>query len=79
MYVINKENLGELQRIIREVMLIVQVESKEKLPYFYNILKIMKNNIKICIDNQYQGIDELSKYLYEDWRAVCNIQKGIPS
>lgn len=44
---------------------------------FQPILQIISSNIEQCIKCNFDGIDELSGYIYEDWRRVCVGKKGI--
>lgn len=62
-----KENLMELYNHINEAIRCI-TEYSSKAPNFLKYLFLMKKNIKICIDCNYVGMEELSRYLYEDWR-----------
>ena len=40
-------------------------------------LQIIANNIEQCIIYNFDEIEELSRYVYEDWRNVCTGKIGI--
>lgn len=44
---------------------------------FMPTLQIISRNIEQCIKYNFDGIEELSRYVYEDWRIVCVGKKGI--
>ncbi|MDE7422776.1 MAG: hypothetical protein K2N51_03655 [Lachnospiraceae bacterium] len=75
---IHKENLMELSNNISEAIRYI-TEYSSKTPDFLKYLIIMKKNIQICIECNYDGIEELSKYLCEDWRQLFKGNDGIES
>lgn len=44
---------------------------------FKQILIMLVNNIEKCIKYDFDGIKELSRYVYEDWKCVCLGKNGI--
>lgn len=39
--------------------------------------QIICNNIEQCIINGFDGIQELRRYIFEDWRTVCVGKNGM--
>ncbi|WP_099467935.1 hypothetical protein [Konateibacter massiliensis] len=74
---ITRDNIKVLQKELAEVILLLEKETTNKYPSFYPDLERMKKNIEICIECNFDGINDLYKYLLEDWKKVCDINIGI--
>lgn len=77
MKILTKEQLSELkQRIDQMLTLLEMYEISAKLG-FQAVLQMISHNIEKCIKCDFDGIEELSRYIYEDWRTVCVGKNGI--
>lgn len=72
---INKQQLLNLKEQLNNAISIV--ERQKETPKFLLPLSIMKKNIVICIENDYDGIEELVRYLSEDWALACKCDNGL--
>jgi hypothetical protein len=74
---ITSDNIIILQKELVDVLVLIEKETKNKYPSFYSYLKLMNKNVEICIKCNFDGINDLYKYLLEDWKEVCDINTGI--
>ena len=73
--VVNKQQLLCLKNELENAISITN--NQGEIPKFFSYLGIMKKNIETCIDCDYDGIEELTSYLCEDWTMVCKIDCGL--
>lgn len=74
---ITSDEVLTLQKELTDVLKIIENETVDKYPTFYSYLNLMKRNVEICIECNFDGINDLYKYLREDWRAVFTENAGI--
>jgi hypothetical protein len=74
---INKQQLLHLKAELTRAISIVNRQKQKEIPKFLSFLNIMKKNIETCVDNDYDGIDELVGYLCEDWTLACKSEHGL--
>lgn len=77
----NKHTLSTLEcdrlyKICLELMTKIEC-IRDTYPVFYNNIKLMTNNLGICIDADYDSIDELTDYLKEDWTSIFRREKKM--
>ena len=73
--VVNKQQLLCLKNELENAISITN--NQGEIPKFFSYLGIMKKNIETCIDCDYDGIEELTSYLCEDWTMACKIDCGL--
>ena len=68
---LQKEDLIFINNAIKTIMhLLVEYDISHTAP-FTKTLTMISNNIDICIRQDCFGLEELNKYIYEDWRNIC--------
>lgn len=77
MTVLQNEQLLLLKQNINEMIIILETYDIYETAKFRPILRIISKNIEQCIRCDFDGINELSTYVYEDWRSVCVGENGI--
>lgn len=75
--IVNQEELLIIKHKLEQVIITIRTYSKVQKPRFLEYLLLMNKNIQICVNCNYQGIEELSKYLYEDWMNACKLENGV--
>lgn len=75
--IMNQEELHIIKNKLEQAIIMIHTYNKGQKPKFLKYLLLMSKNIQICIDCTYQGIEELSEYLYEDWMTACKLENGI--
>lgn len=77
MIILQNGQLSLLKQKINEMIVMLETHDTFATAKFQTILQIIYKNIEQCIMNDFDGIKELSRYVYEDWRNVCVGQNGI--
>lgn len=77
MMVFQKEQIILLREHINEIIALLEKYDTLHTAQFRPTLTMMARNIEQCINNQFEGIEELSKYIFEDWRIACVGEYGI--
>ncbi len=77
MIILQKSQLCLLRQKINEMIAMLRAQNISASAKFLPALQIISNNIKTCTANDFDGIKELSGYVYEDWRSVCLGKNGI--
>lgn len=77
--VIDKQQLLCIQDELVNAISIINNQKQGEIPKFLSCLNIMKKNIETCIDCEYDGIEELTVYLCEDWTTACKMDCGLGS
>ena len=77
MTVLQNEQLFILKQMIDKMLDLLKMYDVFKSAKFQPTLKIISSNIEQCIKHNFDGVEELSRYIYEDWRNVCVGNKGI--
>lgn len=77
MTILQKSQLYLLRQNINEMIAMLRAQNISAAAKFLPALQIISNNIETCIANDFDGIKELSGYVYEDWRSVCLGKNGI--
>jgi len=77
MIVLQNKQLSSLKQMIDKMLDLLKTYDVFSSAKFQPTLQIISNNIGQCIRYNFDGIEELSKYVYEDWRSVCVGKKGI--
>ena len=75
--VLSNEQISLMKIDIDQMLTMLKKYDLSKTAKFQPILQIIANNIDECIKCEFDGIEELSKYIYEDWRTVCVGKNGI--
>ena len=71
MIILQKEQIILLKEHINEIIILLEKYDALYTAQFRPTLTMMVRNIEQCINNQFEGIEELSKYIFEDWRIAC--------
>lgn len=77
MIILQNSQLSLLKQKIHEMITMLKTHDIFATAKFQPTLQIICNNIEQCIMNDFDGIKELSRYVYEDWRVVCVGKNGI--
>ena len=77
MIILQKGQLSLLKQTINEMITMLKTQDTFATAKFQPTLQIISNNVEQCIINDFDGIKELSRYVYEDWRVVCVGKNGI--
>lgn len=77
MVVFQGKQLFLLKQIIDKMLDLLKTHDVFGSAKFQPILQMLSGNIEQCIKYNFDGIEELSKYVYEDWRSVCVGRNGI--
>lgn len=77
MVVLQDKQLFLLKQMFEKMLDLLKKYDVFESAKFQPILQIISSNIEQCIKCNFDGIDELSGYIYEDWRRVCVGKKGI--
>lgn len=77
MIILQTSQLYLLKQKINQMITMLKTHDIFATAKFQPTLKIIYNNIEQCIKNDFDGIRELSRYVYDDWRVVCVGKKGI--
>lgn len=77
MIILQNRQLSLLKQKIDDMISMLKTHDIFATAKFQPILQIISNNIEQCITNDFDGIEELSRYVYEDWRVVCAGKNGI--
>ncbi len=77
MPIFQKEQLYLLKQKINEMLSMLNTYDIHLTAKFKPVLQIISNNIEQCILHDFDGIQELSRFIYEDWRTVCVGKTGM--
>ena len=77
MIVLQNKQLSLLKQKIDKMISMLKTQDVFATAKFKPALQIISNNINQCIINDFDGIVELSRYVYEDWRNVCVGKSGM--
>lgn len=77
MFILQNEHLFLLKQKINEMLTMLNTYDIFATAKFQPTLQIIFNNIEQCIKNNFDGIKELSRYIFEDWRTVCIGKNGM--
>ena len=77
MIILQNRQLSLLKQKIDEMIAMLKTQDTFATAKFQPTLQIISNNVEQCIINDFDGIKELSRYVYEDWRVVCVGKNGI--
>ena len=77
MVVLQDKQLFLLKQMLNKMLGLLKTYDVFESAKFQPTLQIISNNIEQCIKYNFDGIEELSRYVYEDWRIVCVGKKGI--
>lgn len=77
MIILQKGQLSLLKQKINEMITMLKTQDTFATAKFQPTLQIISNNVEQCIINDFDGIKELSRYVYEDWQVVCVGKNGI--
>ncbi len=73
----DKERCVELESSINDLIKLIETENEGLFPKFYDYLKIMKKNLSICIQDNFEDLDELIQLLKEDWANCWQVHCGL--
>ncbi len=73
---LSRRQCDELYNLLIELNKLLHKVSKE-YSMFFHYTSLMEKNLKICIEAEYDGIDELTGYLQEDWKSIFHKEKGM--
>lgn len=73
----NKTRCIELKEAISDLIMIIEIEDKEPYPRFFSFLKVMRNNLCVCIQNNFESLDELIPLFQEDWGNCWQVHCGL--
>lgn len=77
MVVLKDKQLFLLQQMIDKMLDLLKIYDVFESAKFQPTLQMISSNIEQCIKYNFDGIEELSRYVYEDWRIVCVGKNGI--
>lgn len=77
MIILQNEQLYLLKQMIDKMLDLLKMYDVFACAKFQPTLKIISNNVEQCIRYNFDGIEVLGRYVYEDWRSVCVGKKGI--
>ena len=77
MKVLKNEEIILLKRKVDDIIYILQKYDECMTAKFRVYLQIISRNVEKCILDEFDGIEELSQYIYEDWRKICVGNGGI--
>lgn len=77
MLILQNEQLFLLKQTIKEMLTMLNTYDISATAKFQPTLQMIFNNIEQCIKNDFDGINELSRYIFEDWRTVCVGKNGM--
>lgn len=77
MFILQNEQILLLKQKINEMLTMLNTYDISATAKFQPTLQIITNNIEQCIKNDFDGIKELSGYIFEDWRTVCVGKNGM--
>jgi hypothetical protein len=66
----------KLKESISDLIMIIEREAGQ-LPRFYSCLNIMRRNLNICIESNFEDLDELIQLLKEDWASCWQVHTGL--
>lgn len=75
--VLQKQQIILLKKRIDKMLTMLERYDTFATAKFRPTLQILSNNIEQCIMYSYDEIEELSRYVFEDWRIVCLGKNGI--
>lgn len=73
------EELLALRDALDEFMQFINELHGREIPYFYQHLDYMKNNIEFCVCTQSDDLEHLEELLIRDWNLANDAYLGIPS
>jgi len=76
MAIISFKQCDELYQLLQLLSCYLD-KARAEYPIFFRYISLMEKNLKICIDAEYDGINELAQYLEEDWRSIFREEKSI--
>lgn len=71
MKVLQREELIKIRDNAQCMVNLILDYNHSARPAFLSYLKLIVSNSNICIDSQYEGLEELTQYILEDWRSIC--------
>lgn len=77
MVLLHKKQISLLRQKVDKMLALLKTYDKSETAKFRPTLQIIANNIEQCIIYNFDEIEELSRYVYEDWRNVCTRKIGI--
>lgn len=77
MIVLQNNQLSELKQMIDKMLDLLKTYDVFSSAKFQPTLQMISKNIGHCIRYNFDGIEELSRYIYEDWRSVCVGKLGV--
>ena len=72
------EELLCIQRQLENFIHFVKKYDSKPLPRCFHFCHLIIKNIGICEKNAWDGIEELSEYILQDWEAAMEIHTGLP-
>ncbi len=71
------EQLEAIKMHLLELVKFVQEQDKRDLPRCFEYCKLILKNIDICINSEYEGIEELTEVIQRDWKNVLENHSGL--
>ena len=72
------EELLCIQHQLENFIHFVKKYDSKPLPRCFHFCHLIIKNIGICEKNAWDGIEELSEYILQDWEAAMEIHPGLP-
>lgn len=76
MIIYTQSQIKDIEKAVFELLSYADQHKKTRLSRCYKFCKTILNNIKICRDCNWNAIEELSKYIKEDWDEAIKLHVG---
>lgn len=71
MKVLQREELVKIRDNAECMVELILGYNHSARPAFLSYLRLIVSNSNTCINSQYDGLEELTQYILEDWRSTC--------
>lgn len=76
MIIFSKQQIEDVEKAVQSLWAYANLHKRTPLTRCYRCCEIILKNIKICRDDNWNDIEELSKYIKEDWDEATKLHVG---